>query len=167
VLALLSELREANLPCALEWPESGGLRLAGAARSSALHGRLRADKGWYLVTGGLRVDEVTELALSELVRAPAIGQGVSCAFRMVTFVEVEARIRRVIAALRAADNGKRSGAELRVPKSALFTLGELAEPGTGFEIDRESRVWLERTAELSRKDFAPPSGLRATLRLIK
>jgi len=65
------------------------------------------------------------------------------------FVEVEARIRRVISALKAANSSTRSSSELRVPKSALVTLSELAERNTGFEIDLEGRVWLERVAKLS------------------
>jgi len=45
VLQLLSELRDANVPCALEWPESGGMKLHAHASSNTLHGRLRSDKG--------------------------------------------------------------------------------------------------------------------------
>jgi len=164
VLSLLSELRDANLSCALEWPESGGLRLSAHARSNALHGRLRVDKGWYLVTGGLRVDEVTEIALSELLRAPMLGSGRFLRLENGDFLEVEARVRRVLAALRAASASKCSNAELRVPSSALTTLAELAEPEIGFEIDAQGRAWLDRVAQLKGKDFALPQTLRATLR---
>ena len=113
VLVLLSELRDANTNCALEWPESGGLRLSAEVHSSALHGRLRVDKGWYLVTGGLHVDQVTEVALSELVRAPALGNGRFVRLPSGDFVELNARIRRVISALKAVDPDKRSGSALR------------------------------------------------------
>ena len=162
VLALLSELAQANRPCALEWPESGGLRLSAHARASALHGRLRVDKGWYLVTGGLRVDEVTEIALSALTQAPAIGGGRFLRLPNGDYIEVEARIRRVIAALKAAESVKRGGA-LRLPKSAFTTLSELAD-GAGFEIDGEGRAFLDRVAQLSTRDFQVPAALRATLR---
>ncbi len=101
VLQLLSELQSAALPCALEWPESGGMKLSAHATSKTLHGRLRSDKGWYLVTGGMRLDSVTEVTLNELVRAPALGQGRFVRLESGAYVEIEARIRRVIAALRA------------------------------------------------------------------
>ncbi|MEI9938253.1 MAG: DEAD/DEAH box helicase [Pseudomonadota bacterium] len=164
VLQLLSELRDAALPCALEWPESGGMKLSAHASSTTLHGRLRSDKGWYLVTGGMRLDSVTEVTLNELVRAPSLGQGRFVRLENGAYVEIEARIRRVIAALRAVNSAPRPGAELRLPKSALFALGELNGPHSGFELDVESQSWLERVARLSRKEFALPSSLRATLR---
>jgi len=164
VLELLSELRDAALPCALEWPESGGMKLSAHASSKTLHGRLRSDKGWYLVTGGMRLDSVTEVTLSELLRAPALGQGRFVRLESGAYLEVEARIRRVIAALKAVNSAPRPGAELRLPKSALFALGELNAPESGFELDVESQSWLERVARLSQKEFALPSGLCATLR---
>ena len=164
VLQLLSELQNTALPCALEWPESGGLKLSAHASSKTLHGRLRSDKGWYLVTGGMRLDSVTEVTLNELVRAPALGQGRFIRLESGAYVEIEARIRRVIAALKAVNSAPRAGAELRLPKSALFALGELNAPHSGFELDVESRSWLERVDRLSRKEFPLPSELRATLR---
>ncbi|MEI9949810.1 MAG: DEAD/DEAH box helicase [Pseudomonadota bacterium] len=162
VLQLLSELRDAGLPCALEWPESGAMKLSAHASSKTLHGRLRSDKGWYLATGGMRLDSVTEVTLSELVRAPSLGQGRFVRLESGAYVEIEARIRRVIAALR--NSAPRAGAELRLPKSALFALAELNGPDSGFELDLESQSWLERVARLSHKEFALPSSLHATLR---
>jgi superfamily II DNA or RNA helicase len=164
VLVLLSEVRDSGLSCALEWPESGALRLRGQVRSSALHGRLRVDKGWYLVTGGVRVDELTEASLSELVRAPSLGNGRFLRLPSGDFVEIEARVRRVIAALKAAHVGKSSGAELRVPKSALLTLSELASREVGFDLDVQSRAWLERVERVWLEEFEPPDTLNATLR---
>lgn len=164
VLQLLSELRDAGLPCALEWPESGAMRLSALASSKTLHGRLRTDKGWYLVTGGVRIDSVTEITLNELLRAPALGHGRFVRLANGAYVEVEARIRRVLAALRAVNSSLRNAAELRLPHSALHTLAELNAPDSGFQLDVESQSWLERAARLSRKDFALPSDLRATLR---
>jgi len=164
VLSLLSELRDAALPCGLEWPESGAMKLSAQASSKTLHGRLRSDKGWYLVTGGIRIDSVTEVTLNELVRAPALGHGRFVRLESGAYVEIEARIRRVIAALKAVNSAPRPGAELRLPKSALFALGELSGADSGFELDVESQSWLERVARLSHREFTLPSGLRATLR---
>ena len=164
VLNLLSELRDAALPCALEWPESGGMKLSAHVSSKTLHGRLRSDKGWYLVTGGMRLDSVNELTLNELVRAPMLGNGRFVRLENGAYVEIEARIRRVIAALRAVNTAPRAGAELRLSKSALYALGELNAPESGFQLDVESQGWLERVARLSHKEFEVPSELRATLR---
>jgi len=164
VLQLLSELQGAAVPCELEWPESGAMRLSAQASSKTLHGRLRSDKGWYLVTGGMRIDSVTEVTLNELVRAPALGQGRFVRLESGDYVEIEARIRRVIAALRAVNSAPRPGTELRLPKSALFALGELKGPDSGIELDLESQSWLERVARLSHKEFTVPSDLRARLR---
>jgi superfamily II DNA or RNA helicase len=164
VLQLLSELRAANLPCGLEWPESGGLRLSAHVSSKSLHGRLRSDKGWYLVTGGLRLDAVTEVSLAALLRAPTIGNGRFIRLENGDFLEVENRIRRVLSALRAVNDKPRSGAELRLPKSALLALTELNHADSGFDLDVESQSWLARVAELSRKEFEIPAELRASLR---
>lgn len=164
VLQLLSELRDAALPCALEWPESGGMKLSAHASSKTLHGRLRSDKGWYLVTGGIRLDSLTEVTLNELIRAPALGQGRFVRLESGAYIEIEARIRRVIAALKAVNSAPRPGTELRLPKSALFALGELNDADSGFQLDLESQSWLERVARLSHKEFVLPSELRATLR---
>ena len=164
VLQLLGELRAANLPCGLEWPESGGLRLSAQVSSKTLHGRLRSDKGWYLVTGGMRLDSVTEVSLAELLRAPAIGNGRFIRLENGDYLEVEARIQRVLAALRAVNDKPPTGAELRLPKSALFALSELERADSGFAIDVESQAFLSRAQELSRKEFALPAELRAELR---
>jgi len=164
VLQLLSELRDAALPCALEWPESGGLKLSALVDSHTLHGRLRTDKGWYLVTGGMSIDSVTEVTLTELLRAPALGNGRFVRLASGAYLEIEARIRRVIAALRAVDSAPRPGAELRLPRSALYTLGELSAAGSGFQLDVESQSFLERVARVSQEQFPLPSELRTTLR---
>ena len=76
------------------------MKLSAHASSKTLHGRLRSDKGWYLVTGGMRLDSVTEVTLNELVRAPALGHGRFVRLENGAYVEIEARIRRVIAALK-------------------------------------------------------------------
>ncbi len=164
VLTLLCELRDANVQCALEWPESGALKLAASGASKSLHGRLRSDKGWYLVTGGLRLNELTELSLSQLLTAPALANGRFIRLDNGDFLELEARIRRVLSALAAVNSQTRAGAELRLPKSALFPLTELARSEVGFELDTESADWLQRVALLGQREFLVPAALRASLR---
>jgi superfamily II DNA or RNA helicase len=164
VLVLLSELRDSEQACELEWPEKGGLRLSAQARAGALHGRLRVDKGWYLVTGGLDLADVNPISLSELSTLPSVARGRFVRLPNGDFVELEARIRRVVAALRAASANPRVPGELRLPKTALGALNELADEENGFEVEREGREWLERVARLSSQDFPIPGELGATLR---
>jgi SNF2 family DNA or RNA helicase len=112
----------------------------------------------------MRLDSVTEVALGELASAPALGAGRFIRLKTGDFLEVEARVRRVLAALRAVNSTPRAGAALRLPRSALFALSELNQPESGFEIDVESRAWLDRVAQLSGKAFSVPETLSASLR---
>jgi superfamily II DNA or RNA helicase len=162
VLSLLSELRLAGLACELEWPESGALRLRGDAHST-LHGRLRVDKGWYLATGGLRLDDIDEVTLSELVYAPALGGGRFVRLENGDYIELEARLRRVIAALAAASARVKPSRELRLHGAALAALAELSDE-TGFELDGAARSWLERVRHLPSQSFEVPASLKTELR---
>ncbi|HEX4338956.1 MAG TPA: DEAD/DEAH box helicase [Polyangiaceae bacterium] len=164
LLGLLSELRDARTRHELEWPESSPLRLAGKVSSAALHARLRVTKGWYLVTGGVRLSEVNEVALRELVRAPALAGGRFVRLPGGDYVEVEERVRRVMAALAAARHDRRPGAELRVHPGAIGTLKELTAPENGLAVDDEAKEWLARVENLSSKSFPVPETLRAELR---
>jgi superfamily II DNA or RNA helicase len=162
VLTLLSELRRAELPHHVEWPESNRLRLRGDSRS-ALRGRLRVNKGWYLVTGGLALDDVTEVALSELVHAPALAGGRFVRLPNGDYVELEERILRVLRALRAASARAKPRAELSLHAGAIAALERLASED-GFEVDAEVTGWLERVRELQTREFPVPPELRADLR---
>lgn len=161
VLVLLSELRDSGVPHELEWPESNRLRLRGNGRA-ALHGRLRVNKGWYLATGGMSIDDVSDVTLRDLVYAPALASGRFVRLPNGDYVELEERIRRVIAALSAGAARAKPGAELRLHPGALSALEEL-EAG-GFELDADASGWLERVKRVSSAAFEVPSSLRAELR---
>lgn len=164
VLALLAELRDGPERCEVEWPERPALRLAGTVHGSRIRGRLRAIKGWYLASGKVALDDVTEVTLNELVRAPSLAGGRFLRLPSGDYVEVESRIRRVMAALRATTTGKRDGAELRVHPGAVATLAQLTEPDSGFDVDDAATAWLERTRRVATEDFPVPASLRAELR---
>lgn len=164
VLALLSELRDANTPHELEWPESPPLRLSGRVTRDSLHARLRCTKGWYLVTGGIRIDDVTEVALRELVRAPALAGGRFVRLSSGDYLEIEERVRRVMAALAAARHAPRLGPELRLHAGAAYVLQELAKPDSGVDVDGETKDWLARMSELASTEFSVPRELAAELR---
>ena len=163
LLGLLSELRAAHLDCALQWPASASLRLLGAQGSASLHGQLRSKKGWYLLTGGLSLDAVTEVALSELVTAPALAGGRFVRLPSGDYVELEQRIRRVIAALKAAAAPDGAGG-LRLHRAALPALSEAVAFGEHFELDADAAGWLERATEVLAERFEAPPALDATLR---
>jgi superfamily II DNA or RNA helicase len=162
VLILLSELRASGVPHELEWPESNRLRLRGDGRRSALRGRLRVNKGWYLATGGLRLDDVNEVTLTELVHAPALAGGRFVRLENGDYVELEERIRRVLAALSAGGQRAKPRAELKLHAGAVALLGELSEEG--FELDDEGSSWLGRVKRVATQAFDLPAGLRAELR---
>ena len=133
--------------------------------SQSLHARLRVTKGWYLVTGGVRVDEVTEVALRELVRAPTLAGGRFVRLPSGDYLELEERIRRVMAALATATHDRRApGQALRGHPGAVSTLKELVTPESGVDVDEEARGWLARVEQLSSRVFAVPEALRAELR---
>ncbi|NUP05222.1 MAG: DEAD/DEAH box helicase [Polyangiaceae bacterium] len=163
VLSLLSELREMGAPHHLEWPESSALQLRGRVDAKNLHCRLRSDKGWYLATGGVRLDAVTDIALGDLARAPWTPSGRFLRLPNGDYLEVARRVRRVVAALGAVASGKR-GASLRIHPGAVPALRELADPDLGFDVNRDAASWLARVDELASDAFPVPEGLRADLR---
>lgn len=173
LLGLLSELRDARVAHAFEWPERTALRLRGTARSSNLHGQLRCIKGWYLARGEVKLSEVDHLSLEQLAKAAPVGLGRFVRLADGDYVEVETKVRRVLACLRSGCSPAKSrqGAQplatesgMLLHRGALAALRELAEPTTGFELDADARAWLARVSELEREDFELPAGLRAELR---
>ncbi len=164
VLTLLAELRDAGSECALEWPESRPMRLSGSVGKMSLRGRLRVVKGWYLATGGVSIDDVTEVALNDLARAPALAKGRFLRLPDGAYLEVEERMRRVMAALRSGPLAGRSGAALRFHPGAVGALRELTSQEAGLQVDDEVRGWIERVERASRAEHELPAGLHAVLR---
>jgi superfamily II DNA or RNA helicase len=162
VLVLLSELRDSGVAHELEWPESNRMRLRGDGRRSALRGRLRVNKGWYLATGGLKLDDVNEVTLNELVHAPALAGGRFVRLENGDYVELEERIRRVIAALTASAGRAKPKGDLRLHAGAFSVLDELSEDG--FELDADASEWLARVKSMQNEAFDAPATLHADLR---
>jgi superfamily II DNA or RNA helicase len=161
VLVLLSELKTCGVKHELEWPESNRMRLRGDGRA-ALRGRLRVNKGWYLATGGLRIDDVSEVTLNELVHAPALAGGRFVRLENGDYVELEERIRRVISALAAGAARAKPKGELQLHAGAVAALDELA--GDGFELDEAAQSWVARVKEVAHASFDVPPTLQAELR---
>ncbi len=165
VLALLAELRDAKTAHAVEWPESTALRLRGEVSTRSLRVRLRAVKGWYLATGGVRVDDVTEVSLGDLVRAPALANGRFLRLPGGDYLEVEHRVRAVVAALSSIPAPKRS--ELAIHPGALETLRAVTAEGSGAhvnDVDEAASAWLRRIDASADVQHEVPASLRAELR---
>jgi hypothetical protein len=167
LLELLVELSECGEEHAIEWPESAAVRLRGRATSKSLHGSLRRKKGWYLATGGLRLDDGTEIAIAELTQGAVVAGGRFVRLPNGDYVAIEERVRRVMAALASAEPLGAGSGELRLHPAALAALGTLSEAGAdggGFTLDTEAEEWLERARALEHREFEVPSAISAELR---
>ena len=82
------------------------------------------------------------------------------------FVEVERRVRRVLALLANAAEAPKRGrrAELRIPEAALGTLRSLRDAGYEFEPEASGADWLSQCDRILATDPPLPPGLTATLR---
>lgn len=163
VLTLLSELPRASTPFELEWPESRPLRLTGTVTRADLRISLRRKKGWYLATGGIRIDQVNEVLLGELVRLPSLGGGRFVQLPSGDFVEIEERVRRVMEGLSRLSEPSKGGALLRMHESAFEAL-RLLEKDPGVDWDSAARQWIEQVDRVNEQEFAIPTALQATLR---
>jgi superfamily II DNA or RNA helicase len=163
LLGLLAELRDAGTACELEWGQATPLRVRGRVSAAGLHGLLRRVKGWYLLTGSVRIDEVTELSLSELLRLPTLSRGRFVELPNGDYLEVERRMRRVMAALATATSGAPSERELRLHESAYAAVKRLSESAS-FETDGTVEGFVEELERVRARDFEVPKALRGELR---
>ncbi len=166
LFTLLTELKQSELSVVLEWQDGRPVTARGTLGVGALHGALKRNKGWYLVTGGVRIDDVMSLDLAELATLPFTKSGRFLRLPNGDFVEVERRARRVLSLLaNAAEPPKRGRpAELRIPESALNTLRSLREAGYELAEDASGDDWLARCDQILAIEEPLPPGLHATLR---
>lgn len=166
LFSLLSELKECELPHELEWQDTQPITSKGTLRASALHGALRRDKGWYLVTGGISLDSMNMLSLAELATLPFTKSGRFLRLPSGDFVEVERRARRVLALLASTAEapGRSRSQQLRLPEAAFSTLRALIEAGGQFDLDASASEWLSHCDRTLATAVPPVDGLQATLR---
>lgn len=165
MLTLLAELRDSELDVRLEWPESTAVKLRrGEGGRHGISVALRRTKGWYLATGGLKLDDLQEWSLDELMAMPSTASGRFVRLPNGDYIEIEKRIRKVMDALRAAGEPRGGKArELRVHESALSTLQTLAESGE-VDVDASVTEWLERVERVRQMEWRVPESLHGTLR---
>lgn len=164
LLGLLSELRECGVACELEWPESEALRVRGQVHRGSLSANLRRRKGWYLMTGGVQIDGGVEIDLGDLAAGDLVAGGRFVRLPNGDFLEVERRVRRVMAALAGTQAVAGRSRQLRIHEAALGLIDELSELGPSLEVDPEVRANLDRAKEVGHQVFELPPGLNAELR---
>jgi hypothetical protein len=168
ILELLAELRQSGLSCQFEWPSSPPFALVGQATSRSLNVNLRSRKGWYIVSGSVQIDEVTALSLAELARMPSFLQGRFVQLKSGDFVEVEERVRRVLATLAGAESEGPSGAQLRLGPARLAAWRDLVSGGgeeiSGFTLDEETQAAIRRYDTVQAQPIEVPEGLTVKLR---
>jgi len=166
LFCLLTELRECGLACALEWKDGHAITARGKVSGAALHGSMRRVKGWYLVNGSIHVDQVSPLALGDLVRMPFTKSGRFIRLPNGDFIEVERRIRHVLSQLASVAQlpARGSPGELRVPESAFDMLRALVESESAMDVEPSATEWLSRLDTTLSRQAAPAQGLEAALR---
>lgn len=164
LLELLSQLHRAETPHALEWPRSNPMRVRGSVGLSQLRGSLKRRKGWYLLTGGLQIDDSTTVDFTQLLTLPLVARGRFVRLPNGDLVELERKVRRVMAALAVAQPARGEGSALRVPEADLFALRSLSETGASIEWDESARQWMERVERALVEGYEVPETLNATLR---
>jgi superfamily II DNA or RNA helicase len=165
LLALLSELRDLELPCGFEWPDSKAIRVRkaeGGARS--LSANLRRRKGWYLLDGSIRLDELTQVDLADLVGVPATSGRRFVRLPNGDYLELEKRVQRVLSALDQAQIVPGKQKQFKLPDSALGALAELVDADSGVNVDEATHTWLAHRDEVLDREYTPSTHLRADLR---
>ncbi len=168
ILVLLSQVRASKISCAFDWPQSNAFALRGQVSTKNLHATLRSRKGWYVLSGSIELDNVTHLSLAELTRMPSLVRGRFIQLKNGDFIEVEKRVRRVLASLQGVESPENQPNQLKLSAARLASLQILSqkdeEGGSQLTLDNESRAAM---ALFEKKEHAPKKvspELKATLR---
>lgn len=163
---LLSELRNSSQSCNIEWKSGNAIRARGTLTSAALHGSLRRIKGWYLVNGSVRLDDVSSIDLAALIRMPFTKSGRFIRLPSGDFLEVERRIRQVLSGLACAAQLPPRGCsgDLRFPETAIDTLQTLTNSASALAVDQSVSEYAAQIERVLSTEPALPTGLKATLR---
>ena len=125
LLDLLLELRDAPVDVVLEWPESAAVRVRNASARGGLNVKLRRKKGWYLATGGIKLDDVSEVSLEELMTMPATAGGRFVRLPSGDYIEIEKRVKRALDVVRLPGVENKLPSELSLGVVAVLILGSV------------------------------------------
>lgn len=163
LVELLAEIRDSGEKCEFEWPTAGTQGLKGTVSGKSLRGVLRSKKGWYIVSGEVALDSVTSVSIAELSRMPSLARGRFIRLPSGDFIEVEKRVRRVLAALGGAETVGKAKNQLKFGAARLPGLQALQDLGS-FDVDADTELDLSRLREEESSPPALPAGLQANLR---
>ena len=71
VLNLLDQVRQAPVPCTVEWPRGGAIKLGRTLSARAMHIRIekKEDSDWFGLTGDVQIDEKRFISIRTLLNA--------------------------------------------------------------------------------------------------
>jgi superfamily II DNA or RNA helicase len=153
-LELLSILRHQGEGVIIEWPQGGALRVARQTTSSF---RVRSDKDWFAVDGGVTLDDGKVVDMRTLLAGLEHARGRFVPLGEDGFVALEQSLLRRLEALRAY--GEVHGSTLRFHPLAAPALEEALE---GTQSDARWQAHLSRLATTPALDL--PATLHAELR---
>jgi SNF2 family DNA or RNA helicase len=166
LFTLIAELREGYPNCPIEWKNSKPISSQGKLTSKGLQGSLKRTKGWYIVDGSVKFEQINDVTLAELLRMPFTKTGRFLRLPSGDFVEVEKRVRQVLAKLASVGelSARGTSSEIKIPEVAFDALKTLLDAGTSIEVERTAREWLGRVDATLASEPPVPDGLQATLR---
>ena len=164
-LMLVSALRGLGERVHVEWPHGKPLRLRASLGRRALRGRISFERGTFLASGSLVVDDELGLGLGELLSLVSERPGRFVRLAGGDYIELEQELREMLDALALVRRGSRAEEDaVVIPESAISVLERLTAEDGGISLDARSIEWRERFIEAFGKAHPVPRGLGAELR---
>ena len=163
---MLAELKELGSGFSLEWKNSKAICSKGKVTSASLQGSLRRVKGWYLVNGSVQIEDVSELNLGDLLRMPFTKSGRFVRLPSGDFLEVEQRVRQVLAKLASVAQLPLRGSvsDIRVPEAAIDVLKSLVDTASDMAVEASLASWIAKVDTVFAAQPLVPGGLQAVFR---
>lgn len=166
LLDLLVELRDATIPHHISWADGPGLRITSSLSIGALRGALRANKGWYIVSGSVALDQITALSLAELARLPVVSRGRFIRLPSGDYAPIERKLRQLISVFSAAKT--QAGGAVQLSAVQLAYVRSILEGAQGdgavIDLDEPTRAALLKQDQVQSLNLEVPQALHATLR---
>ncbi len=158
-LELLEQLQQLGDALLLEWREGRPLRVARAQGEGALQLQVEAQRDWFSAKGGLRLDDGSVVALSELLRALPSAQGRYLRLDDDRVVAIGNELRR---RLQVLDSFADARGNVQVGGVAAFALEAVLDEDSERSAAFVEQIERMRAAEVLQPEL--PNGLQAELR---
>ena len=158
-LELLEALQQLGDSLQLEWREGRPLRVARAQGEAALQLQVEAQRDWFAAKGGLRLDDGSVVALTELLRALPSAQGRYLRLDDQRVLALGNELRRRLQVLNSFADER---GEVKVAGVAAFALDAVLD-----EDSQRSAAFVEQVERMRAADALQPvlpGGLQAELR---